>query len=87
MYGPSIFAADQADPGGVLVVLSHKSLFLRELLSKLKPCVIIKAKIIQPRNPIQRFARTSLAGDIVARDGQPMLQTRRSATSPAANAQ
>jgi len=44
MYGPSIFAVDQANFGGVLVVLSHKSLFINELLPKLKPCVVMEGE-------------------------------------------
>jgi hypothetical protein len=44
MDGPSIFAANQANSGGVLVVLSHKSLFLSELLPKLKPCVVMEGE-------------------------------------------
>jgi hypothetical protein len=44
MDGPSIFAADQANSGGVLVVLSHKSLFFSELLPKLKLCVVMQGE-------------------------------------------
>ena len=44
MYGPSIFAADRANSGGVLVVLSHKNLFLSELLPKLKHCVVMEGE-------------------------------------------
>ena len=44
MYGPSIFAADQANSVGVLVVLSHKNPVLSELLPKLKRCVVVEGE-------------------------------------------
>ena len=44
MDGPSIFAADQVNSDGVLVVLPHKSLFLSELLRRPKPCVVMEGE-------------------------------------------